>query len=112
MEEFYKGKDIIVRFDCFEDGKDVTPAGGYVEIYDPDRKYIKADNVEIIDSEVRYVLEGELVEKAGIYSFVFNISIRGLGDYPHVTQVEVKDLPIAKEEQWKSQKSQQILKKT
>ena len=112
MTEFYKGKDIITRFDVFEDGKEKSPEGGYVVIYDPDNEYIARDNIEIIGSEVRHILEGQYVNKVGTYTFVFTMRMRGLGEYTHVVKAYVESLPVMEEEQWKSQKSQQILKKT
>lgn len=100
MEEFYTGKDVITRFDVFEDGKDVTPRSGYVIAYDPDSVYIARDNVEIIGSEIRHVLEGSLVNKVGTYSLIFTINISGLGEYTHVVKQYVKSLPVS-EEKWR-----------
>lgn len=94
MAEYYQHRDIIIRFDVFEDGDEITPRKASVLIYDPDKDYIGQDFATIKGSEVRYILVGKKVKKIGIYSFVFKVRVRGLGDYTHVVKVTTKKLPV------------------
>ena len=94
MSEYYQYRDIVVRFDVFQDGDDVIPTGASVLIYDTDHKYLGEDTATIEGSEVRYVLDGKNVEEIGEYAFVFNVNIGGLGDYTHIVRVNAQELPV------------------
>lgn len=96
MAEFYQYKDIVVRFDVFKDGQYEHPTSARLAIYDPNKNFIKNDVPKIIGSEVKYILKGDLVEEVGTYIFVFNVTIRGMGEHTHIVKVKVKKLPIPK----------------
>ena len=94
MSEYYQNRDVVIRFDVFKDGDEVTPIKSSVLIYDPDKAYIKKDTAKIKGSEVRYILKGNKVEKIGKYTFIFKVAIRELGDYTHIVKVNVEKLPV------------------
>ena len=94
MTEYYQDKDIAVRFEVFKDGKTTHPLNAIAIVYDPDGNFIKKGVCHISKNEVSYVLKGINVEKTGKYSFVFDVSIRWLGKYTHVVEVQVKKLPV------------------
>lgn len=97
MAEYYQYRDVLIRFDVFKDGRDVTPTDASVEVYDPDEKFVGRDVARVDGSEVSYVLEGGKVEKIGEYIFVFEVGIRQLGDYTHVVNAPVKEFPVKTE---------------
>lgn len=94
MSEYYQYRDVVIRFDVFKDGDDVTPVNASVLIYDPDKEYIGKEPARIEGSEVRFILKGKKVEKVGEYTFIFKVSIRKLGDYTHIVKVKVQKLPV------------------
>ena len=94
MTEYYQNRDVVIRFDVFEDGDDVTPVSASVLIYGPDKEYIGKDPAKIEGSEVRFILKGKKVEKVGEYTFIFRVTIRKLGDYTHIVKVKVQKLPV------------------
>jgi len=97
MAEYYRYKDVAVRFDVFKDGELTTPDQAAVLIYDPDRLFLGRFPADIADGEVRYVLNGEDVEQTGTYKFVFEVKVSGLGDYTHVVNAEVEESPVPTE---------------
>lgn len=94
MAEFYQNQDIVVRFDVLEDGKPVEPNSASVAIYAPDGQFLGHGNVEIMDSEVRCILQGDNVDQVGKYRFMFQVKVRGFGGNFHVVNVDVKESPI------------------
>ena len=94
MAEYYQYSDIVIRFDVFQDGDDVTPSRASVLIYDPDKEYLGKDTAQIKGNEVRYILKGNKVEKVGKYTFIFKVGIKQLGDYTHIVWVNVQKLPV------------------
>lgn len=94
MTEYYQNRDIVIRFDVFEDGDEVTPRRASVLIYDPNKVFLGEDAAKIRGSEVRYILKGENVHFVGEYIFIFKVSIRELGDYTHIVNVNVEKLPV------------------
>lgn len=94
MAEYYTKQDIVVRFDVYKDGEKSMPDNATVLIYDPDKVYIGKEQADILGEEVRYILAGEMVEKAGTYTFIFNVAVSGLGDYTHIVKAEVEELPV------------------
>lgn len=93
MSEYYQGHDVIIRFDVLKDGDEVSPSQAVVSVYDEDKKFIVQDTARVEGNEVSYLLNGDKVEKAGGYVFVFEVTIRGLGDYTHVVNIEVSEAP-------------------
>lgn len=94
MEEHYLGDDIPVRFDVSVDGKPVTPTSTTTNVYDPQSRYIATGPAKCANNEVRYILAADKVETTGIYTFIFKVSIRGMGDKSHVVKVKVINLPV------------------
>ena len=99
MAEYYEFQDVVVRFDVFEDGEDITPRKASVLIYGPDKEYLGKDVATVLEHEVRYILTGNNVVKTGQYTFVFKVSIYGLGDYTHIVRIDVEELPVPVPEQ-------------
>ncbi len=98
MSEYYQHKDMVIRFDVFEDGKDVTPKKAKVLIYGPDKQYIGKDTATILGNEVRYIFKGEFVHFVGEYIFIFSVRIAQLGDYTHIIKAVAKKLPVSVKE--------------
>ena len=94
MAEYYQNRDVVVRFDVFEDGDPVTPISASVLTYDPDKVFLGKDTARIEGNEVFYVLKGKKVKEIGKYTQIYKIAIRKLGDYTHVVDFTVKKLPV------------------
>jgi len=94
MTEYYQNRDIVTRFDVFEDGDDVTPVSASVLIYGPDKEYIGKEAAKIEGNEVRHILKGSKVKEVGKYTFIFKVTIKKLGDYTHIVKANVQKLPI------------------
>jgi len=94
MTEYYQNRDVVIRFDVFEDGDAVRPINASVLIYVPGPEYLGEDTAEIEGNEVRYILNGDNVERIGDYTFIFKVRIKELGDYTHIVKVDVQKLPI------------------
>lgn len=99
MSEYYQHRDVVIRFDVFKDGDEITPGRASVLTYDPDKVYLGKDTAQIKGSEVRHILKGNKVEKIGKYTFVFNVRIKQLGDYTHIVNVHVQKLPVPAKKQ-------------
>lgn len=94
MAEYYQNRDVVNRFDVFEDGDPVTPISASVLTYAPDKEFLGKDTAKINGNEVYYVLKGKKVEQVGKYTQIYKVTIRKLGDYTHVLNFTVKKLPI------------------
>lgn len=94
MTEYYQKRDLVTRFDVFEDGDDVTPVSASVLIYGPDKEYIGKEPAQIKGNEVRHILKGSKVKEVGKYTLIFKVNIKKLGDYTHVVKANVQKLPI------------------
>ena len=92
--EYYQGKDVGIRFEVFKDGEEIRPGSAVVSIYRDKRQFVKQDVASVSGNEVKYILKGEDVQFAGKYIFVFDVAVRGMGNYTHVVDVEVKKLPV------------------
>ena len=92
--EYYQSKDIVLRYDVYKDGDTIHPSSSIVKVYDPDKQFIGHARSKTVGSEVRCKLDGKKVEKVGKYTFIFDVTIRDLGDYTHIVKVDVKKLPI------------------
>jgi len=87
--KYYQHEDIFVRFDVLKDGEPTKPNTVTVVVYDPDKEFLTREIPDIVDTEVSFMLAGEMVEKVGGYTFVFKVGIMGFGTYNHVVKIDV-----------------------
>jgi hypothetical protein len=92
MEEHFLGDDIPIRFDVLIDGKPAYLSSAGVDIYDPKGRYIMAGPAKCRNGEVRFVLDGDKIEKVGIYTAIFKVTIKWFGEQSHLVKFKVKEL--------------------
>lgn len=90
MEEHPIGSDIPIKFDVWVSGKPGVATSAGADIYDPDSRYIAAGPAKTRNSEVSFVLDGDKIEKVGIHTAIFKVTVRGVGETEHVVKFKVK----------------------
>ena len=98
MENHYIYNDIPVRFDVFLDGKSTDPTFAVANVYDPKSNFIATGPAKHSGGEVKFIIPGEKVIMIGIYTTVFKIGMRGMGEKEHLVKVRVTNMPIKRKE--------------